>query len=87
MNQNIYEKLISAPLPSKNFELLLNNLNDVGRFFEAYPEEDAVREIAAHIQNYMPPSMRMQIVTHLKYGGIGMKIVVQRAVGRLKEAN
>jgi formate dehydrogenase subunit delta len=85
MKQGMYEILISAPAPTKTIEQLLNNLNDIGKFYEAYPEEEAVQEIVTHIQDYMAPSIRRQIVAHLKHGGVGMKAIVQLAVGRLKE--
>ncbi len=42
MKDGMYETLISAPAPSKPFELVLNNLNDIGRFYEAYPEDEAI---------------------------------------------
>ncbi|ATG91497.1 formate dehydrogenase subunit delta [Methylomonas koyamae] len=86
MRHDLYEILISAPAASKGLEQLLNNLNDVGRFYEAYPEEEAVQEVMAHIKAFIAPSLRRQIVAHLQQGGIGMKGIVQLAVDRLAEA-
>lgn len=85
MQHGSYERLISAPAPTKTLEQLLNNLNDAGRFYEAYPEEEAVQELVSHMREFMAPSLRRQIVAHLRHGGVGMKTIVREAVSRLKE--
>ena len=86
MNDRLYKILITAKPPTKALEKVLKNLNDMGQCYQFYPEEEAIQEIAAHISTYLAPSVRHQIVEHLKQGGIGMKVIVQMAVSRLDKA-
>lgn len=86
MSQPNLQMLLDAPLPGKQLELLIANLNGVGRFCEAYPQEEAVAFLVEHMRNHLGAGLRQKIAEHAAHGGVGMKVVVQLAVARLMQA-
>lgn len=49
---------------------LIKMANQIGAFFEAMPNrEQAVRDIAAHIQRNWEPRMRSALLQHVSSGG------------------
>ena len=60
---------------------LIKMANQIGAFFDAMPNrEQAVMDVAAHIQKFWDPRMRRQIVAHLAAGGAGLDPMVLAAV-------
>jgi len=56
--------------------------NQIGAFFQSYPDQDEARgEIATHIQRFWAPRMRSQLLEHvLLTGGAGLDPLVLEAV-------
>jgi formate dehydrogenase subunit delta len=65
---------------------LIKMANQIGAFFEAMPNrEQAVKDIAAHIQNTWEPRMRSALVVHIgQVGDAELKDVVREALRLLK---
>jgi formate dehydrogenase subunit delta len=45
----------------KEFEDIKRMANQIATAFQAYPEEDAIRETANHIKSFWDPRMRKQL--------------------------
>lgn len=56
--------------------------NRIGQFFESMPDQDeASREIAAHLRRFWEPRMRRELLAHLDAtGGEGLLPIVKSAV-------
>jgi formate dehydrogenase subunit delta len=66
-------------------ENMLHKANGIADFFAAYPHEEAVAGIAAHLRMYWVPRMRAQIIEYVRvHGGKGLHELVPEAVGRLE---
>jgi formate dehydrogenase subunit delta len=53
-----------------NSAKLIKMANQIGAFFEAMPNrEQAVKDIAAHIQRNWEPRMRTALLQHISSGG------------------
>jgi formate dehydrogenase subunit delta len=49
-----------------NTEHLVTMANQIGGFFESYPDQDeAAREIASHLQRFWAPRMRIALLGHV----------------------
>jgi formate dehydrogenase subunit delta len=57
--------------------------NQIGKFFVAQGEEEAVPQIADHLAKFWDPRMRKAIIAHLEAGGTGLDDAVRKAVARL----
>lgn len=51
---------------------LVRMVNQIARFFEPYPEDEAVRGIAEHLQRFWEPRMRTQLQEIVTAGGAGL---------------
>ena len=60
--------------------------NQIGKFFVAQGEAEAVAGIANHLQKFWDPRMRRAIFAHLDAGGAGLDPLVKRAVQSLARA-
>ena len=65
-------------------EKLVHMANQIGRFFAAQGEAQAVAGIADHLTKFWEPRMRRAILAHLAAGGAGLDPLVRRAVEGLK---
>jgi formate dehydrogenase subunit delta len=65
---------------------LIKMSNQIGAFFEAMPDrEQAIKDVAAHIQNTWEPRMRADLLQHIaKFGDAELKSVVREALPLLK---
>ena len=66
--------LYSRPSPARNHEMkpdkLIKMANQIGAFFEAMPDrEQAVKDVAAHIQRSWEPRMRTALHNHVTLNG------------------
>jgi formate dehydrogenase subunit delta len=58
--------------------------NQIGDFFKAYPEAEAVPQIALHIRKFWDPRMRKAILAHIAdHEGQGLKPEVLQALKSL----
>jgi formate dehydrogenase subunit delta len=65
-----------------NTERLIQMANSIGEFFAAWPDQDeARRDLAAHIQRYWEPRMRRGIHDHIERAhGEGLSALVVQAL-------
>jgi formate dehydrogenase subunit delta len=57
--------------------------NQIAQYFNAYPEEEAVKETAKHIQSFWEPRMRKMLASHIEAGGEGLTPLVLKASKKL----
>jgi formate dehydrogenase subunit delta len=69
--------------PDKGHDKLVYMANQIGKFFVAQGEADAVDGIATHIKKFWDPRMRSAIVAHVKGGGGGLEPHVLKAIESL----
>jgi formate dehydrogenase subunit delta len=71
-----------------NIPNLIKMANQIGAFFEAMPDhEQAVKDIAAHIQRSWDPRMRAALLRHIgDQGGAELSPMVQEAFQLVKQA-
>ncbi|HWA21043.1 MAG TPA: formate dehydrogenase subunit delta [Caulobacterales bacterium] len=67
-----------------NPERLVYMANQIGKFFAAQGEDEAVAGTLDHLKKFWEPRMRAQIVSHLEAGGAGLTPHVRAAVERLR---
>ena len=67
-----------------NPEHMVHMANQIAFIFAAYPREEAVANVADHLQKFWERRMRQQIVEYIANGGRGLHEVVVEAVGRLR---
>jgi formate dehydrogenase subunit delta len=69
---------------SNSKETLVRMANQIGDFFLTYPEEEAIPQIASHIQKFWDPRMRKAIFAHIAdHQGEGLKPQVLQALKTL----
>jgi formate dehydrogenase subunit delta len=70
-----------------NPDNLIKMSNQIGAFFEAMPDrEQAVKDVAAHIQNVWEPRMRATLLEHVaRLGDAELKTVVRDALPLLNK--
>lgn len=64
---------------------LVRMANQIADYYQAYPEEEAVAGIAAHIRSFWDPRMRDSLDAHLAAGGAGLKPLVLSALKDARE--
>jgi len=57
--------------------------NQIASFFEAYPEDMAVKEVANHIRSFWEPRMRRQLAEYIAKGGKGLDQLALKAARTL----
>jgi len=63
---------------------LVRMANDIGAFFEAYPDRaQAVAGVTHHLRSRWAPVMRRQIIEYLDAGGDGLDEIAREAVAAL----
>lgn len=65
-------------------EKLVRMANQIGDYFRAMPERDAVNGAADHLRLYWTPKMVGEIIAYADSGRAGLNVVAARAVGELK---
>ena len=65
-------------------EKLIRMANQIGDYFRAMPEHDAVNGAADHLRLYWTPKMVGEIIAYVDSGHAGLNAVAARAVGELK---
>ena len=69
---------------SNNSDNLIRMANQIGDFFNSYPADEAVPQIAGHIRKFWDPRMRKAILAHVAdHNGEGLKPHVLEALKSL----
>lgn len=69
-----------------NIDKLVKMANQIGTFFEAWPDPGAARhEVANHLRRFWDPRMRKALIAHMESSGdhSGLTTLVAEAVGTL----
>lgn len=65
---------------------LVRMANQIAAFFDAYPHEEAVLEVANHIKSFWDPRMRKAIANYVSKGGSNLAPTARAAIERLAGA-
>jgi formate dehydrogenase subunit delta len=65
---------------------LVKMANQIGKFFAAQRESEAVPGAAEHLRKFWDPRMRATIIEHVEHGGAGLDPVPLAAVKKLASA-
>jgi formate dehydrogenase subunit delta len=66
-----------------NSEHMIHMANQIALNFATYPHEEAVANVADHLQKFWERRMRQQIMEYTATGGRGLHELVVEAVQRL----
>jgi formate dehydrogenase subunit delta len=69
-----------------NTQDLVRMANQIVDYYQAYPEDEAVAGIAAHIRSFWDPRMRSVLENHVAGGGAGLKPLALKAVKQMTQA-
>ncbi len=64
-------------------ERLVYMANQIGKYFSAQGEEQAIANIADHLKKFWDPRMRSQIIAYAQSGGEGLDPDVAAAIATL----
>ena len=59
--------------------------NQIAAFFKAYPHDQAIKDIADHINRFWEPRMRSAFFAHLAAGGAGLDGLVKDAAALVRK--
>lgn len=62
---------------------LVHMINQIARFHDRQPEEEAAANISMHLKRFWDPRMRAAIVAFVKASGEGLAPAARRAVEKL----
>lgn len=65
---------------SNSTDDLVRMVNQIADFFQSYPEDEAVEDIAGHVKDFWTPVMRRNMAAHVASGGAGLKPLAARAM-------
>jgi formate dehydrogenase subunit delta len=63
---------------------LVRMANQIGGYFSAMPESEAVNGAADHLRGYWTPKMVGEIIAHCEEGHSGLNATAAKAVAELK---
>jgi formate dehydrogenase subunit delta len=64
---------------------LVHMANQIGDFYAAVPEHEAIEAVATHLSRFWTPKMIRELVQFAEHGGPGLKPTAARAVEALKQ--
>jgi formate dehydrogenase subunit delta len=64
---------------------LVHMANQIGDFYAAMPEQEAIEGVESHLRRYWTPKMIREIVAFADHGGAGLKPIAARAVEALRQ--
>ena len=67
-------------------EKLARMANQIGDFYAAMPEKEAVDGAATHLRRYWTPKMTRELIAFADGGGAGLNATAARAIEALKRA-
>ena len=59
--------------------------NQIADFFKGYGHDEAVKEVATHINNFWDPGMRTHLFAYLAKGGAGLDPLVIEASANIRK--
>jgi len=59
---------------------MVHKVNEIARFFAAYPHDEAVAGIADHLQKFWEPRYRRQLIEYARAGGAGLHPLALEAI-------
>ena len=59
---------------------MIHRVNEIARFWEPYPHDEAVTGVATHIRSFWEPRFRQQLVEYGETGGAGLHPLVREAL-------
>ena len=65
---------------------LVRMANQIGDFYAAMPENEAVAGAVSHLRLYWTPKMIRELVAFVDAGGAGLNATAAKAVDSLKQA-
>ncbi|MBK6318692.1 MAG: formate dehydrogenase subunit delta [Dehalococcoidia bacterium] len=65
-------------------EKMVHRANEIARFWQAYPHEEAVAAVAGHIRSFWEPRFRRQLVEYAETSGADLHPLVEEAVQLLR---
>jgi len=65
---------------------MIRMVNQIAAYFEAYPRNEALEGIAAHIRNFWDPRMRKQLSEYIEAGAEGLSPLATAALGAKPKA-
>jgi len=68
-----------------NTHELVRMANQIADYYQAYPQDEAVAGIAAHIRSFWDPRMRDGLARHVASGGDGLSPLALNAMRSLLE--
>ncbi|MPZ10567.1 MAG: formate dehydrogenase subunit delta [Kiloniellaceae bacterium] len=66
-----------------NTQDLVRMANQIADYYKAYPEDEAVSGVAAHIRSFWDPRMRANLAAHIAAGGKGLNALALAAARSL----
>ena len=64
-----------------NVEHLVSMANQIGRFYEVYPNRDeGLKSTATHLRRFWDPRMRQEMLAHVDSGGEGLDAFTLEAI-------
>ncbi len=64
---------------------IIRMTNQIADFFRAYGRDQALKEIATHINNFWDPRMRTHLFAYLEKGGAGIDPLVIEASAQIRK--
>lgn len=61
---------------------MVHRVNEIARFWAAYPHDEAVAGVAEHIEKFWEPRFRRQLVEYAHSDGAGLHELVKAALAR-----
>jgi formate dehydrogenase subunit delta len=71
-------------MSSAKMDKLVRMANQIGDYFKAMPDEEAVNGAADHLKRYWTPKMVGEIIAYVDGGHSGLNVTAARAVAALK---
>jgi len=65
-------------------EKIVRMANQIAMFMETKPHQEGLELLAAHINDFWEPRMRIQLFSILDQGGAGLRPLVIEAASRIK---
>jgi formate dehydrogenase subunit delta len=72
-------------LTTGKIDKLVRMANQIGDYFAAMPEPEAIAGTASHLRMYWTPKMIREIVAFADQGHSGLNAIAARAVKQLKQ--
>jgi formate dehydrogenase subunit delta len=73
-------------LTTGKLDRLVHMANQIGDYFAAMPEQEAIEGIASHLRLYWTPKMIREIIAYAEQGHSGLNAIAARAVESLKKS-